>query len=157
MGISLDVAATLHSSRAIAREHEITTPTHTHNKEQKGKNKTHTTTTTHQKQNKQHTTKDSSQSNNNNNNNSNNNNNNKNNNNNNNNTNNKTRRRQQKNENFWAQKVERTARFKHEYDKDASWFTHKKHFLVCSWAGRPIFSRYGDESLLAGFMGGVCV
>jgi hypothetical protein len=29
-------------------------------------------------------------------------------------------------------------------------YRHKKHILICSWAGRPIFSRYGDETVMAG-------
>jgi hypothetical protein len=32
-------------------------------------------------------------------------------------------------------------------------FSKSKNVFILSWSGRPIFSRYGDESQLAGFMG----
>ena len=41
-------------------------------------------------------------------------------------------------------------------DEDVSnpnWAKHKKHVFVLSNAGKPIYSRYGDESKLAPFMG----
>lgn len=34
-----------------------------------------------------------------------------------------------------------------------SFFKHSKHVFILSWSGRPIYSRYGDETKLAGFMG----
>lgn len=37
--------------------------------------------------------------------------------------------------------------------QDPAWFNHSKHILICSWSGRPIYSRYGDESSLAAYMG----
>uniref|UniRef100_A0A061RDL2 Vacuolar fusion protein mon1 a-like n=1 Tax=Tetraselmis sp. GSL018 TaxID=582737 RepID=A0A061RDL2_9CHLO len=39
---------------------------------------------------------------------------------------------------------------------DPEWQAMDKHFFVLSSAGKPIFSRYGGESSLAGFMGVVC-
>lgn len=33
------------------------------------------------------------------------------------------------------------------------WKDHKKHFFILSHAGKPIWSRYGDENRLAGFTG----
>lgn len=38
-----------------------------------------------------------------------------------------------------------------EDDSSAAWRRHKKHFFVLSHAGKPIYSRYGDEHKLAGF------
>ena len=38
-------------------------------------------------------------------------------------------------------------------DSMLSWRRRKKHFLVLSNAGKPIYSRYGDEFRLAGFAG----
>ncbi|MCO5597041.1 hypothetical protein L7F22_051115 [Adiantum nelumboides] len=38
-----------------------------------------------------------------------------------------------------------------EDDSSAAWRKHKKHFFILSHAGKPIFSRYGDEHKLAGF------
>ncbi|KAH9576755.1 hypothetical protein CY35_01G180200 [Sphagnum magellanicum] len=43
---------------------------------------------------------------------------------------------------------------KHHPDEDdtsVSWRCHKKHFFILSNAGKPIYSRYGDEHKLAGF------
>eukprot|EP01104_Vermistella_antarctica_P004337 TRINITY_DN14808_c0_g1_i1.p1 TRINITY_DN14808_c0_g1~~TRINITY_DN14808_c0_g1_i1.p1 ORF type:complete len:551 (+),score=107.68 TRINITY_DN14808_c0_g1_i1:170-1822(+) len=40
-----------------------------------------------------------------------------------------------------------------EGPNDASWKARDKHVFVLTDAGKPIFSRYGDESKLAGFMG----
>jgi vacuolar fusion protein MON1 len=34
-----------------------------------------------------------------------------------------------------------------------NWPKHKKHVFILSSAGKPIYSRYGDESSLAGFVG----
>lgn len=34
-----------------------------------------------------------------------------------------------------------------------NWVKHKKHVFILSNAGKPIYSRYGDESSLAGFVG----
>ncbi|EGF81276.1 hypothetical protein BATDEDRAFT_87530 [Batrachochytrium dendrobatidis JAM81] len=33
------------------------------------------------------------------------------------------------------------------------WKTHKKHFFILSASGKPIYTRYGDETKLASFMG----
>ncbi|KAL3687682.1 hypothetical protein R1sor_013991 [Riccia sorocarpa] len=38
-----------------------------------------------------------------------------------------------------------------EDDTHPSWRRHKKHFFILSNAGKPIYSRYGDEHKLAGF------
>lgn len=38
-----------------------------------------------------------------------------------------------------------------EDDSSTSWRKHKKHFFILSHAGKPIYSRYGDEHKLAGF------
>ena len=38
-----------------------------------------------------------------------------------------------------------------EGDNDVKWLARRKHFFVLSDAGKPIYSRYGDESALAGF------
>eukprot|EP01094_Clydonella_sp_ATCC50884_P024595 TRINITY_DN6211_c0_g1_i2.p1 TRINITY_DN6211_c0_g1~~TRINITY_DN6211_c0_g1_i2.p1 ORF type:complete len:505 (-),score=93.35 TRINITY_DN6211_c0_g1_i2:131-1645(-) len=44
-------------------------------------------------------------------------------------------------------------KYAHEEPHMESWKRHKKHFFVLTSAGKPVYSRYGDESLLAGFMG----
>lgn len=35
----------------------------------------------------------------------------------------------------------------------ARWRDKKKHFFILSAAGKPIYSRHGDESVLSGYMG----
>ncbi|ORZ02160.1 vacuolar fusion protein MON1, partial [Syncephalastrum racemosum] len=35
----------------------------------------------------------------------------------------------------------------------SSWFQHKKHFFILSSAGKPIWTRYGDESRISSLMG----
>jgi len=35
----------------------------------------------------------------------------------------------------------------------SNWIKHKKHFFILSSAGKPIYSRYGDESKLSSLMG----
>ncbi|OAE30551.1 hypothetical protein AXG93_4877s1020 [Marchantia polymorpha subsp. ruderalis] len=42
-------------------------------------------------------------------------------------------------------------RHSQEDDSHPSWRRHKKHFFILSNAGKPIYSRYGDEHKLAGF------
>ena len=44
-------------------------------------------------------------------------------------------------------------RYDEEGPDSASWALHRKHILVLSSAGKPIFSRFGDESLLAPLAG----
>lgn len=41
--------------------------------------------------------------------------------------------------------------YPNEDDNSAAWRRHKKHFFILSHAGKPIYSRYGDELKLAGF------
>lgn len=53
----------------------------------------------------------------------------------------------------WAHKHRLQQRYKDENNHDPNWFKHSKHILICSWAGRPIYTRYGDESKLAAYMG----
>jgi hypothetical protein len=33
------------------------------------------------------------------------------------------------------------------------WRSRRKHFFVLSSAGKPIYSRYGDDSVISGYMG----
>eukprot|EP00466_Bigelowiella_natans_P013333 jgi/Bigna1/75391/fgenesh1_pg.34_\ len=54
---------------------------------------------------------------------------------------------------LFTEKKLKVTRYSHQHNQDPEWFRHKKHVLICSWAGRPIFSRYGDESKLAAYMG----
>jgi hypothetical protein len=54
---------------------------------------------------------------------------------------------------YWAKKHDKRKRYADQHNKDSAWFKHKKHVLVLSWAGRPIFTRYGDDSALAAYMG----
>lgn len=35
----------------------------------------------------------------------------------------------------------------------ARWRARKKHFFILSSAGKPVYSRYGDESVVSGYMG----
>ena len=44
-------------------------------------------------------------------------------------------------------------RYDLEDTESPKWKLHKKHIFILSWAGRPIFSRYGDEDKLAPTMG----
>ncbi len=44
-------------------------------------------------------------------------------------------------------------KFAEQHNKDPAFFRHEKHVFILSFAGRPIFSRYGDETLLAAYMG----
>ena len=44
-------------------------------------------------------------------------------------------------------------RYDLEEPQDAKWSLHKKHIFILSSAGKPIFSRYGDESRLSPIMG----
>jgi hypothetical protein len=47
-------------------------------------------------------------------------------------------------------------KYSHEYNQDAEWFKHAKHVMIFTFAGRPIFTRYGDENKLAAYMGVIC-
>ena len=49
--------------------------------------------------------------------------------------------------------VQRIARQREEDPNSDKWKQHKRHFFILSDAGKPIFSRYGDEDTLAPFMG----
>ena len=40
-----------------------------------------------------------------------------------------------------------------EEEKVIRWRSRRKHFFVLSAAGKPIYSRYGDDSLISGYMG----
>ena len=58
------------------------------------------------------------------------------------------------NEPVWFERnTKRHHRYAEQHNKDPAFFLHKKHVFVLSYAGRPIFSRYGDETLLAAYMG----
>jgi hypothetical protein len=54
---------------------------------------------------------------------------------------------------YWAQKHKKLTRYDHEHNKDPDWYKHEKHVLICTWSGRPVYSRYGDESKMAAYMG----
>lgn len=53
----------------------------------------------------------------------------------------------------WTLKHQLSQRYATESNADAAFFTHSKHILVCSWSGRPIYTRYGDDSKLAAYTG----
>eukprot|EP00457_Paulinella_chromatophora_P007607 gb/GEZN01007631.1/.p1 GENE.gb/GEZN01007631.1/~~gb/GEZN01007631.1/.p1 ORF type:complete len:462 (+),score=55.52 gb/GEZN01007631.1/:121-1506(+) len=53
----------------------------------------------------------------------------------------------------WEKKHQHAQKHAHQHNKDPAWFKHEKHVLICSWAARPIFSRYGDTDKLAGYFG----
>jgi hypothetical protein len=38
-------------------------------------------------------------------------------------------------------------------DKMIRWRSRRKHFFILSSAGKPIYSRYGDDSIISGYMG----
>jgi hypothetical protein len=38
-------------------------------------------------------------------------------------------------------------------DKMIRWRSKRKHFFVLSSAGKPIYSRHGDDSIISGYMG----
>ncbi|KNC97432.1 uncharacterized protein SPPG_07355 [Spizellomyces punctatus DAOM BR117] len=44
-------------------------------------------------------------------------------------------------------------RYGDEVPTSSRWTHHKKHFFILSSAGKPIYSRYGDEAKLSSFMG----
>jgi hypothetical protein len=46
----------------------------------------------------------------------------------------------------------RLLKFKDQDPEEAAWQKHKKHVFILSSAGKPIFTRYGDEEKLAPFM-----
>jgi hypothetical protein len=54
---------------------------------------------------------------------------------------------------YWAAKHHRVQRYIKQSHLDAEWFAHEKHVFIFSWAGRPIYSRYGDENEISDFMG----
>ncbi len=54
---------------------------------------------------------------------------------------------------YWANKYNEVQKHAHEHNRDPDWFKHEKHIIIFSWAGRPIFTRYGDETKLAAFVG----
>ena len=53
----------------------------------------------------------------------------------------------------WTLKHQLSQRYATESNADDAFFTHSKHVLVCSWSGRPIYTRYGDDSKLAAYTG----
>lgn len=53
----------------------------------------------------------------------------------------------------WARKHKQLNKYAHQHNKDPEWFKHEKHILICSWAGRPVYTRFGDESKLAAYLG----
>ncbi|KAI8066506.1 MON1-like protein A-like protein [Gongronella butleri] len=49
--------------------------------------------------------------------------------------------------------IKRAPRRRSSTDELAAWSRHKKHFVILSSAGKPIWSRHGDESRLSSFTG----
>jgi hypothetical protein len=54
---------------------------------------------------------------------------------------------------FLEAKHSQLTQFKHQHNKDPEWFKHEKHVFVLTWSGRPVFTRYGDDTMLAAYMG----
>lgn len=54
---------------------------------------------------------------------------------------------------FWAKKAKSHLKYSHQDSKDPEWIKHEKHVIALTWSGRPIYTRYGDESKLASYMG----
>lgn len=52
-----------------------------------------------------------------------------------------------------AQSVDENERLNHEDMEDPNWKRHKKHVFVLSEAGKPIYTRYGNEEKLVTMMG----
>ncbi|CAG8650694.1 170_t:CDS:10, partial [Ambispora leptoticha] len=44
-------------------------------------------------------------------------------------------------------------KYAHEDPQSATWARHRKHFFILSSAGKPIYTRYGDESKISSYMG----
>ncbi|CAG8533827.1 3490_t:CDS:10, partial [Paraglomus brasilianum] len=44
-------------------------------------------------------------------------------------------------------------KYSHEDPQSAKWARHRKHFFILSSAGKPIYTRYGDESRISPYMG----
>ncbi|KAJ5067507.1 sand protein-related [Anaeramoeba ignava] len=44
------------------------------------------------------------------------------------------------------------AKYSNEDTSSPGWAKHKKHFFIISSSGKPIYTRYGDDSKLSGFM-----
>jgi len=53
----------------------------------------------------------------------------------------------------WAHEHKQLNKYANQHNKDPEWFKHEKHILICSWSGRPIYTRYGDETKMAAYMG----
>lgn len=51
------------------------------------------------------------------------------------------------------QAAHHTRKYKDEDATDPNWLLHEKHVFILSNAGKPIYSRYGDETKLSGTMG----
>ncbi|CAG8553382.1 9388_t:CDS:10, partial [Ambispora gerdemannii] len=44
-------------------------------------------------------------------------------------------------------------KYLHEDPQSTTWARHRKHFFILSSAGKPIYTRYGDESRISSYMG----
>ncbi|CAG8631021.1 8386_t:CDS:10 [Acaulospora morrowiae] len=44
-------------------------------------------------------------------------------------------------------------KYGHEDPQSITWVRHRKHFFILSSAGKPIYTRYGDESQISSYMG----
>ncbi|RIB26041.1 trafficking protein Mon1-domain-containing protein [Gigaspora rosea] len=44
-------------------------------------------------------------------------------------------------------------KYGHEDPQSITWSRHRKHFFILSSAGKPIYTRYGDESRISSYMG----
>ncbi|KAG9284849.1 hypothetical protein G9A89_003772 [Geosiphon pyriformis] len=44
-------------------------------------------------------------------------------------------------------------KFVHEDPQSLTWSRHRKHFFILSSSGKPIYTRYGDESRISSYMG----
>ncbi|CAG8458034.1 13062_t:CDS:10 [Rhizophagus irregularis] len=44
-------------------------------------------------------------------------------------------------------------KYGHEDPQSVNWCRHRKHFFILSSAGKPIYTRYGDESRISGYTG----
>ncbi len=54
---------------------------------------------------------------------------------------------------FWTTKYQEVQRYSHEHNEIPAWYRHEKHIIAFTNSGRPIFTRFGDESKLAQFVG----
>ena len=50
--------------------------------------------------------------------------------------------------------IHKSAQYEHEGEHDSAvWLAHRSHVIVFTYSGKPVYTRYGSEDLIAGFTG----